>query len=156
MSLSRRTILTALLGTAAAGGVLALLRVGTSPAGAAPAVTVWKAQSCGCCGGWVDHMREAGFPVTVHVVDDVDPVKVRLGVPEPLQSCHTAQVDGYVLEGHVPADSVTRLLRERPAARGLAVPGMPEGSPGMETGGKEPYQVVLFGGNAGMRVYETR
>lgn len=148
--------MTALLGTAAAGGALALLRGAVSPASAAPAVTVWKAESCGCCGGWVDHMRKAGFPVTVHVVDDVDPVKARLGVPGPLQSCHTAQVDGYVLEGHVPADSVARLLRERPAAKGLAVPGMPQGSPGMETGTKDPYQVVLFGGAGGPRVYETR
>lgn len=156
MTMSRRTLMTALLGTVAAGGALALLRGLTSTAEAAPAVTVWKAASCGCCGGWVDHMRKAGFPVTVHVVDDVDPVKQRLGVPEPLQSCHTAEVDGYVLEGHVPADSVARLLRERPAAKGLAVPGMPQGSPGMETGAKDPYQVVLFGGSAGARVYETR
>lgn len=156
MTISRRMVLTALLGSVAAGGALALLSGMTSPAGAAPAVTVWKAESCGCCGAWVDHMRKAGFPVTVHVVDDVDPVKVRLGVPERLQSCHTAEVDGYVLEGHVPADSVARLLRERPAAKGLAVPGMPQGSPGMETGVKDPYQVVLFGGGIGAQVYETR
>jgi len=149
--------MTALLGTVAAGGAAALLRgLGSSPASAAPAVTVWKAESCGCCGAWVDHMRKAGFPVTVHTVDDVDPVKARLGVPERLQSCHTAEVDGYVLEGHVPADSVARLLRERPAAKGIAVPGMPQGSPGMETGVKDPYHVVLFGGADGMRVFETR
>ncbi|HYH37590.1 MAG TPA: DUF411 domain-containing protein [Azospirillum sp.] len=156
MTMSRRTLMTALLGTVAAGGALTLLRGMTSPADAAPAVTVWKAESCGCCGGWVDHMRKAGFPVTVHVVDDVDPVKARLGVPERLQSCHTAEVGGYVLEGHVPADSVARLLRERPAAKGLAVPGMPQGSPGMETGTKDPYQVVLFGGSLGTQVFETR
>ncbi|HYG90908.1 MAG TPA: DUF411 domain-containing protein [Azospirillum sp.] len=126
------------------------------PAQAAGGVTVWKAASCGCCGNWVEHMRKAGFTVTVHEVDDVDPVKARLGVPGALQSCHTAEIDGYVLEGHVPADSVARLLRERPTAKGLAVPGMPQGSPGMETGVKEPYRVVLFGTPDGARVYETR
>ena len=156
MTLSRRMFLTALAGTAALGGGAFLARGLVASANAAPAVTVWKSPSCGCCGGWVDHMRKAGFPVTVHEVDDVDPVKARLGVPERLQSCHTAEVDGYALEGHVPADSVARLLRERPAARGLAVPGMPQGSPGMETGVKEAYQVVLFGGSAGMSVFETR
>ena len=101
-------------------------------------------------------MRAAGFPVTVHDVDDVEPVKTRLGVPARLQSCHTALVGGYALEGHVPADSVLRLLRERPAAVGLAVPGMPQGSPGMETGVKEPYDVVLFGGAGGDSVFERR
>ena len=136
--------------------------VGTAPASASstvaakPEVTVWKSPTCGCCGGWVDHMRAAGFPVTVHDVDDVGPMKLRLGVPARLQSCHTALVDGYALEGHVPADSVQRLLRERPAAVGLAVPGMPQGSPGMETGVKDPYDVVLFSAAGGDSVYERR
>lgn len=161
MKVTRRMVLTAMAGSLAIGGSAALVRGLVTPASAAPGVanggvTVWKAASCGCCAGWVDHMRKAGFAVTVHEVDDVDPVKARLGVPERLQSCHTAEVDGYVLEGHVPADSVARLLRERPPAKGLAVPGMPQGSPGMETGVKESYPVVLFGTPEGARVYETR
>jgi hypothetical protein len=165
MKVTRRMFLTAMAGGLAIGGSAVLVRGLVAPAGAATGaatgasaggVTVWKAASCGCCAGWVDHMRKAGFAVTVHEVDDVDPVKARLGVPDRLQSCHTAEVDGYVLEGHVPADSVARLLRERPAAKGLAVPGMPQGSPGMETGVKDAYQVVLFGTPEGARVYETR
>lgn len=157
MKVTRRMFLTAMAGSLAVGGTAALVRGLVAPAIAAGGgVTVWKAASCGCCAGWVDHMRKAGFAVTVHEVDDVDPVKARLGVPDQFQSCHTAEVGGYVLEGHVPADSVARLLRERPAAKGLAVPGMPQGSPGMETGVKESYQVVLFGTPDGARVYETR
>ena len=156
MMSTRRMFLTAMAGGLAIGGAAMFGRGLIGPAKAAAGVTVWKSASCGCCGGWVDHMRKAGFTVTVHEVDDVDPVKARLGVPDRLQSCHTAEVDGYVLDGHVPADSVARLLRERPAAKGLAVPGMPQGSPGMETGVKDPYQVVLFGGADGMRVFETR
>ncbi len=157
MAVNRRTFLTA-MGASLSVGLLAIAVrsvAGAAPAGAAE-VTVWKSPSCGCCGGWIQHMRAAGYAVTVHDVDDVDPVKARLGVPASLQSCHTAVVDGYVLEGHVPADSVARLLRERPSAKGLAVPGMPQGSPGMETGVKESYAVVLFGTPSGSAVYERR
>lgn len=112
-----------------------------------PEVVVWKDPNCGCCGAWVDHMRAAGFPVTVNETADMSPVKERLGVPRLLGSCHTASVDGYVIEGHVPADAVKRLLAERPDAQGLSVPGMPIGSPGMEVPGvaDEEYDVVLFG-----------
>lgn len=158
MKPTRRMFLAAMGASLTFAGSAALLRVlaGGPANAAAPGVTVWKAASCGCCGGWVEHMRKAGFSVTVHELDDVDPVKTRLGVPAQLQSCHTAEVGGYVLEGHVPADSVARLLRERPQAKGLAVPGMPQGSPGMETGEKDPYQVVLFGTPDGSRVYEQR
>ena len=97
-----------------------------------PSVTVHKSPSCGCCVKWVEHMRKAGFEVTVNDVDNVHPVKMRVGVPPAKGSCHTAEVAGYFLEGHVPASDVKRLLAERPAAKGLAVPGMPMGSPGME------------------------
>jgi len=157
MKLNRRTFLTA-MGASLSVGVLAIAVrgvVGVASASAAE-VTVWKSPTCGCCGGWIDHMAGAGFKMTVHEVEDVEPVKTRLGVPAPLQSCHTAIVDGYVLEGHVPADSVARLLRERPTAKGLAVPGMPQGSPGMETGVKEPYDVVLFGTPRGQSVFERK
>ena len=159
MDVNRRVFVTA-LGVSLAIGALAAATRGVvrlaSAAGAAPPVSVWKSPSCGCCGAWVDHMRAAGHAVTVQDLDDVDPVKDRLGVPAALRSCHTALVDGYVLEGHVPADAVARLLRERPAARGLAVPGMPQGAPGMETGVTEPYNVVLFGTPGGSLLFERR
>ena len=111
-----------------------------------PTVSVTKDPTCGCCERWVDHLREAGFAVTV-TEGAINPLKVRLGVPRDLASCHTAQVGGYVVEGHVPAGAIKRLLAEKPEAMGLAVPGMPVGSPGMEVEGMEPdtYDVVLFG-----------
>ena len=110
-----------------------------------PSVTVYKSPSCGCCSKWVEHMRKAGFEVAVNDVDNVHPVKMRVGVPPGKGSCHTAEVGGYFLEGHVPASDVKRLLGERPAAKGLAVPGMPIGSPGMEVsdGRTQPYDVEL-------------
>lgn len=112
-----------------------------------PLVVVHKTASCGCCGLWVEHMQQAGFPVVVRNLDNVNPVKERLGVPLGKGSCHTAEVGGYFVEGHVPADDVKRLLAERPAAKGLALPGMPAGSPGMETpdGRVQPYVVELVG-----------
>jgi hypothetical protein len=112
-----------------------------------PKVAVTKDPNCGCCGGWVEHLKGAAFPVEVSEATDVNRVKVRLGVPQALAACHTAEVDGYVIEGHVPAPAIKRLLAERPQAKGLAVPGMPVGSPGMEVEGSEPetYSVVLFG-----------
>ncbi|WP_246505424.1 DUF411 domain-containing protein [Microvirga antarctica] len=112
-----------------------------------PKVVVSKDPSCGCCSGWVNHLKAAGFPVEIHETAEVNRVKVRLGVPDALASCHTAEVGSYVIEGHVPADAIKRLLAEKPKAKGLAVPGMPVGSPGMEVEGVEPdtYEVVLFG-----------
>lgn len=159
--MDRRLFLGALTAGLSVAALAVALRGAVGSAFAAAAgkpveVSVWKSPSCGCCEGWVRHMRDAGYAVTVHDLDDVDPVKDRLGVPNALRSCHTAVVDGYVIEGHVPADSVARLLRERPSAKGLAVPGMPQGSPGMETGVKEPYAVVLFGSPAGSGIYERR
>ena len=110
-----------------------------------PTVTVYKSPSCGCCAAWADHLRENGFPVETVETADVQAVKAEYGVPPALQSCHTAVVDGYVVEGHVPAADVKRLLAERPEAGGLAVPGMPVGSPGMEQGDTvEPYDVLLI------------
>jgi len=114
---------------------------------ALPKVVVTKDPNCGCCGGWVEHMKAAGFPVEVVTTPQINRVKTRLGVPDDLASCHTAEVGSYVIEGHVPADAVKRLLAEKPQAKGLAVPGMPVGSPGMEVEGVAPdtYEVVLFG-----------
>ena len=115
----------------------------------APTLQVFKSPWCGCCDAWIDHMQAAGFTVTVEEMEDLAPVKAMLGVAPELQSCHTGLIDGYVVEGHVPAEEVLRLLDERPAATGLAVPGMPIGSPGMEQGDiREPYDVVLFGPTA--------
>ena len=111
-----------------------------------PAITVHKTPWCGCCAAWVDHMRDAGFSVRVTEMEDLAALKARYGVTAELASCHTALIGGYVVEGHVPAADVARLLKERPEATGLAVPGMPVGSPGMEMGSEQdPYEVVLFG-----------
>lgn len=109
-------------------------------------IIVYKSPWCGCCTGWVDHMKENGFSVKVVEQEDLSPIKRHYGVPDNLESCHTAEVEGYTIEGHVPASDVMKLLAVRPDAKGLAVPGMPIGSPGMEQGDeKEPYPVVLFG-----------
>ena len=108
-------------------------------------VTVHKDPNCGCCSGWVDHLRAAGFSVAAQDTTDLAGVKQQYGVPPELASCHTAIVGSYVIEGHVPALAIRRLLAERPDAKGLAVPGMPVGSPGMEGGTPQPYAVVLFG-----------
>jgi hypothetical protein len=130
------------------GGAAAAVLVGTVPARAAPStMIISKDPNCGCCSGWVEHVRAAGFDTRLHELSDLAPVKARLAIPPALASCHTAEIDGYVIEGHVPAAAIKRLLAERPAAIGLAVPGMPVGSPGMEVPGAsdEPYDVMLFG-----------
>lgn len=109
-------------------------------------VNVVKSRSCGCCGLWVDHLRSHDFAVTTQDVDDVSPFKQQAGITPALASCHTAFIDGYVIEGHVPADDIRRLLQERPDAIGLTVPGMPVGSPGMEVEGRaaDAYDVLLI------------
>jgi hypothetical protein len=108
-------------------------------------VTVHKDPSCGCCSVWMQHLRKAGFTTKAADTSDIDAVKLRFGVPADLATCHTAEVAGYVIEGHVPAIAIKRLLAEKPNATGLAVAGMPVGSPGMEGGKPERYEVVLFG-----------
>jgi hypothetical protein len=110
-----------------------------------PAIIVHKDPNCGCCTGWVRHLKGAGFVVTVEETADLQAVRKRFGVPHDLAACHTAEIAGYVIEGHVPALAVRQLLEMRPAAIGLAVPGMPAGSPGMEGGAPQKYNVVLFG-----------
>lgn len=111
-----------------------------------PTMVVTKNASCGCCGAWVERMRGAGFTVEVHDVDNLDPIKTRLGIPAGKGSCHTAEIGGYFVEGHVPAEDIKRLLAERPAAKGLVLPGMPLGSPGMEVpdGTVQPYTVEII------------
>ena len=110
-----------------------------------PTVTVYKSPSCGCCGKWVEHMKAHGFPVVTHETENVAPHKARLGVPEAMGSCHTAEVGGYLIEGHVPAADVKRLLAEKPRARGLVSPGMPASAPGMDDARKIPYEILLVG-----------
>jgi hypothetical protein len=129
-------------------GLIAAAALGGVAQGAESAIKVHKDPNCGCCTGWVQHLRDAGFAVEVENVQDASDlvaVRRRLGVPPELAACHTAEASGYVLEGHVPALAVHRLLAERPKATGLAVSGMPVGSPGMEGGDPEPYAVMLFG-----------
>lgn len=108
-------------------------------------LTVYKSPTCGCCGKWIEHMKAAGFQVKVVDLDDLTEIKQASGVPMKLRTCHTAVVGNYAIEGHVPADVVKKLLAEKPAAAGIAVPGMPIGSPGMEVGNqKDSYEVLLF------------
>ena len=121
-----------------------LLSAGISTAKATESIVVHKDPNCGCCSGWARHLRDAGFTVAIDETTDVRAIRNRLGVPDELAACHTAEMAGYVIEGHVPAAAVRRLLGERPDAVGLAVAGMPLGSPGMQ-GAPEPYVVVLFG-----------
>lgn len=122
-----------------------------------PKVTVYKSATCGCCSKWVEHMKASGFSVTALDVDDIEVPMKTYGVPASLASCHTAVVGGYVVEGHVPADVVSRMLREKPAIAGIAAPGMPVGSPGMEVPGyKDPYAVMSFDKAGKTAVYERR
>ena len=111
--------------------------------GALPTVKVYKSPTCGCCNKWVEHMKANGFKVVTHDMDDVTPHKKRLGVPVGMGSCHTAEVGGYLVEGHVPAADVKRLLAEKPKAKGLVSPGMPQSAPGMDMPGKQPYEILL-------------
>jgi hypothetical protein len=138
--------------------LLALVVTGCSRTTAEPAlpvVKVTKSPTCGCCKVWVDRLRDAGFQVQVNDVDNLNSVKQRVGLPYGMGSCHTAEVDGYFVEGHVPVEDIKRLLRERPAAKGLAVPGMPAGSPGMEvpSGRVDPYDVFLVARDGTTSVY---
>jgi hypothetical protein len=133
---------------------VALISAQTVPA-AKPMVTVYKSPTCGCCSKWIEHMQGNGFEVKAVDVEDIDLVKRTYGVPAAAASCHTALVNGYVIEGHVPAESVSRLIREKPALAGIAVPGMPAGSPGMEVPGrKDSYSVISFDKAGQQSVYE--
>lgn len=127
---------------------------------ARPSVDVFKSATCGCCAKWVEHMRNAGF--TVHVSDLSEPelqkIKARYGVPVSARSCHTARVEGFTVEGHVPSAEVERLLKEKPEVLGIAVPGMPLGSPGMEVSGMKPhpYNVLTFDKQGATTVYSVQ
>lgn len=145
----RRFLLAALVATGAVRGASA-----QRPEG--PLLRIWRDPHCGCCSGWVEHMRAAGFRIEDNLVASPAPARRLLGIPSDLLSCHAASVEGYALEGHVPAEAVHRLLAERPASvRGLAVPAMPTGSPGMEVPGQpdETYDVIAFDSGDGRRVF---
>src|SRR5512137_93231 len=118
-----------------------------------PKLEVYKSATCGCFGRWANHMRQQGFSVSTHDVADVAAERRRPGMPESESGCHTAVVSGYVIEGHVPASDVNRLLTERPKALGLAIPDMPSASPGMESSGGVPYQVHLVQTDGAMRTF---
>jgi hypothetical protein len=131
---------------------LAWLTFSAAAAAPQPEIEVYKSRACSCCEKWIDHLRAEHFTVRVHDVDDVSPIKRENGIPAEVSSCHTAFVAGYVVEGHVPASDIRRLLAERPKVAGLAVPGMPVGSPGMEGAHPVSYDVVSFGAQ-GVRVF---
>lgn len=137
-------------------GLLAAGSAAVVEAQSGTAIEIWKTPTCGCCRLWVDHIRAAGFRPTVHDLSDVSPIKRKLGVPASLESCHTAVVSGYAIEGHVPADVVHEMLKQRPKIAGLAVPGMPMGSPGMDGPRKDPYNVVAFDANGRLSVFARR
>lgn len=132
MSLRSRSLLAILLVTSTAWA-----------APAAPQVEVFKSPYCGCCGKWVEHLRQNGFQVQVRETDDVTAARKKLGMPDKFVSCHTARIGNYVFEGHIPATDIKRLLKEKPKALGLAVPSMPPGSPGMESPKPIPYETLL-------------
>ena len=129
------------------------LFAGASLAQAAERVEVFKSPYCGCCEEWVKHMRKAGFDVVTRDVNDISAARKMAGMPERFGSCHTARVGGYVVEGHVPAADVQRLLKEKPKALGLAAPGMPQGSPGMESSHPQPYDTLLVQADGGYKVF---
>ena len=124
--------------------LLAMLAGAPPGAAAEPEMTVFKTPGCGCCEKWIEHLRAAGLEVKAKDVGNLDALRARLGVPRKLAGCHTATIDGYLVEGHVPAAQVLRLLRDRPVLAGISVPGMPVGSPGMEGPGGAPYNVLSW------------
>jgi len=143
----------ALVLAATVAGVGGLAIAAPSPG---PEISVYKNASCGCCKKWVEHLQAAGFRVTVHDTSNLAGVMERYGVPRKLTACHTAVVDGYVIEGHVPADVIQRLLKERPGIAGVAVPGMPAGSPGMESETPARFYILTFDKNGTTSVYGAR
>lgn len=158
MKLSRPLLLTCSLILAACGATetadtaeaLPLLAEASSDL---PSVLVYKTPTCGCCNGWIEHLRAAGFTVDARNTTNLMAIKIDAGVPTPMSSCHTSLVDGYVVEGHVPADQIQRLLAERPEIAGIGAPGMPAGSPGMESNNAPPYQVMAFDDEGNISLY---
>ena len=136
--------------------IVAAVLLVQQPSQATGTVVVYKSPTCGCCSAWVKHMEQNGFNVEVYDRQNMNPVKTEFGVPAHLQSCHTAKVGDYVIEGHVPADLVAKLLEDKPPVKGLTVPGMPMGSPGMEGPHKDDYAVLTFQADGNTQVYAQR
>jgi hypothetical protein len=132
----------------------AMLAVPVLAMAATPIIDVYKSATCGCCEAWVKHLRDNGFRVEAHNVANPSDMREKTGIPDRMGSCHTAVVDGYAIEGHVPAADIKRLLAARPKAKGLAAPGMPLGSPGMEGPRKDAYDVYLVLPDGSSRVYQ--
>ena len=156
MRISRLTfVLSAVTVAALTLSLAAQSKPAATAAPAAEKITVYKTSSCGCCKLWVQPLLDAGFNVEAHDVDNLAEIKQRVGVPPAKGSCHTAEVSGYFIEGHVPATDIKRLLREKPSAKGLTVPGMPAGSPGMEvpSGQVAPYDVLLVAKDGSTSVF---
>ena len=143
---ARRRVLAAL-----AAAPLALISLRASAA--APMVSVTKLEGCGCCDQWAEHLRNNGFSVSVRAVRDLAPVRQKYGMVRDFDTCHTAFVEGYVIDGHVPAADIHRLLRSKAKVAGLVVPGMPAGSPGMEGPRRDPYEVLSFDRTGAVQVY---
>ncbi len=143
--IQKRTVLALLAGLSLTSVVMAE---------AQPSMTVYRSASCGCCSKWIKHIENHGFDVVDKVLDDVNPIKQRYGVPFKLASCHTALVDGYIIEGHVPAQDIKTLLADKPPVAGLSVPGMPVGTPGMEMGGRvDDYSIIAFDRDGGDKIF---
>jgi hypothetical protein len=143
----------------AAASVLVLSAVSSGQQKPKPVpMSVYKSPSCGCCALWVDYMRKNGFDAKVQDVENIGALKLKLGVREEFSSCHTTEVGGYIVEGHVPVEVVQRMLKERPKIVGIAVPGMPMGSPGMEvpSGKKDSYNILAFTSDGKTTVYDRR
>jgi hypothetical protein len=150
-AVSRRSLVLG-MGAVAGGTGIAWAMLGACSSAAGPAIVTWKDPDCDCCAGWIAYMRGKGYRVTVNETADMAAVKERMGVPPGLVSCHTSRIDGYVVEGHVPAPAIEKLLAERPPLKGIAVPGMPEGVPGMP-GTPGTYGVVGFDKDGRTRLF---
>jgi hypothetical protein len=156
--LSRRSVLQLSLISVSAAVLSQPLRAATGTA--TSVITVWKTSTCGCCKAWVAHLRKNGFEVVTNDVDDTTAIRKKLGFPDQYGSCHTAKLGEYVIEGHVPAEDIRKLLQDKPNARGLSVPGMPLGSPGMEgtglfAGERHAYNVLLVLNDGSSRVFKS-
>ena len=156
--LSRRSVLQLSLISVSAAILSRPLLAATGTA--TPVITVWKTPTCGCCKAWVSHLRKNGFEVVTNDVSDTTAIRKKLGLPDQYGSCHTANLGNYVIEGHVPAEDIRKLLQDKPVARGLSVPGMPLGSPGMEgagpfTGERHAYNVLLVLNDGHARVFKS-
>lgn len=154
-SIDRRSFFTRTAGLVALGAIGQRTWLHALDGLAEPTITVYKSKTCGCCAKWLDHLTANKFRTVVYDRDNMDEVKDSLGVPKDVRSCHTAQVGGYLIEGHVPASDIRALLAKKPKLAGLAVPGMPSGTPGMAMPGApaEPYEVVSFGKDGKTKIF---